>query len=523
MGSDNKIFKILLVDDEPLVRTTLKSILLLFKNYKIMEAEDGISALEILGKKDVDLVIADINMPRMGGIELLRTIKDFDPLIPVVIITGFPVLDVAVEAMKQGASDFIVKPFKIEQIELVVQKTIKDRQLLLENAQLNRELQHKKEIERLNRILYRKVRNLTILYKIGETLNEATLNRDNLFNHIVELGLEVTDARKASLMIMDPERKRLEIKAFRGLPLDFAKKVSIGLGEGIEGKVAKKGQPILIRDINNLQEYLNVSNVCYDTSSYISVPLLIKGEVLGVLNAADRGDGKSFSRDDMNLLSAVAQRAALCLENLALYESVYNNLADTLRSLVSTIEAKDPKTKLHSYRVTQWSVEMATILNLDKEDIDIIQFAGQLHDIGKIGIPDSILLKEGTLTVEEYDIIKTHPTIGENIVKHLNLLPKERTLIRHHHERWDGKGYPDGLAGEDIQLLARILSVADSFDAMTSQRVYRKAKTVEDALRELKHCAGSQFDPLLIDAFLELHAQHKGEILLDKQMISSHL
>jgi len=365
------------------------------------------------------------------------------------------------------------------------------------------------------------VKDLTVLYKVGEALNESALNRETLFNQIVELCLEVTEAKRASLMLMNPENKKLEIKAFRGYPLDSDKKRSLRLGEGIAAKVAKEGRPLLIKDIRQWQAFLEMPPVSADTRSFLSVPLLIKGEVLGVLNAVDKTNGKGFSNDDMKLLSAVVQRAALCLENLALYESVYNNLADTLRSLVSTIEARDPNTKHHSHRVTQWSVEMARILSVDTEDIEIIQFAGYLHDIGKIGIPDSILMKPGTLNAEEYEIIKTHPAIGENIVKHLNLLPKEKTLIRHHHERWDGKGYPDRLAGEEIQFLARILAVADSFDAMTSDRVYRKARVMEDALCELKQCAGSQFDPFIVDAFLSLQALDNRDQLFKKQILSS--
>ncbi|MBW2147273.1 MAG: response regulator [Deltaproteobacteria bacterium] len=520
MGSEKTPSGILLVDDEPLVRNTLRSILLHLGDFKVWEAEDGLCALETLENEAVDIVITDINMPRLEGLELLRRIKESNPLIPVAIITGFPSLDVAVKAMKQGASDFIAKPFRVEEIELIVQKLLNERKLLLENAQLNRELEQKKEIERLNHKLNQKIRDLTVLYKIGEVLNESTLDRNNLFKQVAELAMEVTNARKTSLMLMDPERKRLVIKASCGIPTDIAQKISLRLGEGIAGQVAKEGIPLLVKDIHRSRKYIDASVGHYKTNSFISVPLLIKGEVLGVINAADKEDGISFSKNEMNLLSAVAQRAALCLENLALYESVYNNLVDTLRSLVSTIEAKDSYTKLHSARVTQWSVEIATALNIDKEDIDIIQFAGYLHDIGKIGIPDSILMKPGRLTVEEYDLIKTHPAIGEKIVKPLDLLPKERDLIRHHHERWDGKGYPDGLAGEDIPLLARIMAIADSFDAMTSDRVYRKAKGVKDALYELNQCAGSQFDPFVVETFLALQEQNKDEMLLGNRMIS---
>jgi HD-GYP domain-containing protein (c-di-GMP phosphodiesterase class II) len=249
-----------------------------------------------------------------------------------------------------------------------------------------------------------------------------------------------------------------------------------------------------------------------ESGSFVSLPLFIKGEVFGVVNVADKETGRQFSNDDLRLLMMMVQRAALSLENYALYEKVYNNLIDTLLSLVSTIEAKDPYTKLHSHRVTQWSVEIAKAMKLPQGDQDIIKSSGILHDIGKIGIPDSILMKPGKLTGEEYQIIKTHPMIGENIVKPLNFLPKEMAVIRHHHERWDGRGYPDGLKGKDTPLVARILAVADAYDAMTSERVYRKAKKEEVAFFEIQRCSGTQFDPAVVESFVGLIESNGGKL-----------
>jgi HD-GYP domain-containing protein (c-di-GMP phosphodiesterase class II) len=134
---------------------------------------------------------------------------------------------------------------------------------------------------------------------------------------------------------------------------------------------------------------------------------------------------------------------------------------------------------------------------------------GYLHDIGKIGVRDSILNKPGPLTTEEYEIVKKHPSIGDSIVSELGLVPEERSIIRHHHERWDGKGYPDGLAGEQIPMLARIVSVVDAFDAMTSKRAYRDAMSREEALAELKKNSGEQFDPRALEAFLKV-VEKKG-------------
>ncbi len=215
----------------------------------------------------------------------------------------------------------------------------------------------------------------------------------------------------------------------------------------------------------------------------------------------DPAHGGAFSEEAIFLLHILAERTGLTVENLMLYESVNINLMATLKALVRTLEAKDPYTGQHSQRVTRVAVGLARHAGCSPYDVEALNFAGHLHDIGKIGIRDQILMKPGRLTDVEYEIIKSHPVIGEEIVAHLGLLPMEKAIIRHHHERWDGGGYPDGLAGEDIPTLSRILAVADTFDAMTSNRPYRQAMDGEEALKEVVKNAGTQFDPAAVEAF----------------------
>lgn len=514
MDSDRAGNSILIVEDDVLVSETLKKMIESNGSFFIQQAYSGHEALKILEYLDVDIILSDIQMPGMDGIELLRKVKATIPLIPVAIITGFPSIDIAIKAMKEGASDFIVKPFQMEKIDLLIQKLVRERQLLLENSKLNRELQQKKEIEVLNDALSKKVKELTLLYNIGEAFNATSFDSDNLFDKVVEYAAEISGARKVSLMIMDKDINRLIVKASKGLSGKEVEEKSVRIGEGIAGKAAAEGKPMLIGDSHGSPDIVEALSGKYEMGLSVSAPIFIKGKIFGVVNTSDKENGGKFSGDDVKLLLMMVQRAALSLENYALYESVYNNLVDTLLSLVSTIEAKDPYTKLHSHRVTQWSIEIAKAMKLPQGDIDIIKSAGILHDIGKIGIPDSVLMKPGKLTDAEYQIIKTHPTIGENIVMPLNLLAKERALIRNHHERWDGNGYPDGLKGEENPLVARILAVADSYDAMTSERVYREAKKDEEALLEVKRCSGSQFDPDVVESFLGLIEKYGEKIAL---------
>jgi putative nucleotidyltransferase with HDIG domain len=236
-------------------------------------------------------------------------------------------------------------------------------------------------------------------------------------------------------------------------------------------------------------------------SSLMLVPLKIRDKVFGVLSASVLGSPVRFAEKDLYYLSVITQSAAQAIENLALYENIYQNLFSTLYAFVKAIEARDLYTRQHSSRVTGISLIMGQEVGCSSEELDILNFAGHLHDIGKIGIRDDILLKPGRLSAEEFEKIKEHPVIGANMLEQLGFWEQERLIIRCHHERFDGSGYPDGLRGQDIPFLARILSVADVYDAMASDRAYRKRMEEDLILKIIREGSGSQFDPDVVQVF----------------------
>ncbi len=215
----------------------------------------------------------------------------------------------------------------------------------------------------------------------------------------------------------------------------------------------------------------------------------------------EKTQDQNIEPEELRFLETVAYITGLKFQNSILEVVIYEGLVQTLKVLVNTVEAKDVYTKFHSQRVARYSMGIAEVLGLPKEEKDTLKIAGILHDIGKIAIPESILLKKGSLTNEEFDVIKMHTTFGNEILKPLRFFHQERSLVLYHHERWDGSGYPEGLAGENIPLLARILAVADSFDAMTSDRVYRKAMSFEKAIKEIKDLSGIKYDSIIVNAF----------------------
>jgi len=212
-----------------------------------------------------------------------------------------------------------------------------------------------------------------------------------------------------------------------------------------------------------------------------------------------------FRRGELKLLSSIAEQIAIGISNADLYSDLENLVKNVVKSLVSTIEAKDTYTRGHSDRVHNFSLMMAEALALDDEQQYDLSWASILHDIGKIGIPESILNKPGRLSEEEYDIVKKHPEQGDRILKPLKQLLSSLPGVLHHHERYDGMGYPEGLKGEDIPLMARIIAVADTFDAITSARAYRGSKSSQQALAIMEEVAGTQLDQGLVKVFKDMY------------------
>jgi putative nucleotidyltransferase with HDIG domain len=250
-------------------------------------------------------------------------------------------------------------------------------------------------------------------------------------------------------------------------------------------------------------------------SQVIAMPLRIRGMIFGMLILATRNGNTDFTEKDLYFLNVLGEKASSSIENLALYENIHQNLFATLYAFVEAIEARDVYTKQHSARVTGYSVIMARAIGCSEEQMQVLNVAGYLHDIGKIGIPDQILLKPGKLTDEEYQVIKRHPIIGSSIIGHFSMWLEEQKIIRCHHERWDGKGYPDGLTQQEIPFLSRIVALSDVFDALTSDRSYRRKLSEAAAIEIIDQNSGSQFDPDVVTIFMDLIRQ--GEISSDEK------
>ncbi len=315
---------------------------------------------------------------------------------------------------------------------------------------------------------------------------------------------EALGVHRASVMLATDGH--LKILASRGIPQEVAETVSVPVPGRICGRVFESGVPMVLDDVGAeaMFETLGLEG----GEAMASVPLVstamkTAGRKIGVINVTDRADGP-FDAEDLSELQATAEAAAISLAGQLDHHELQRANYAAIRSLALAIEAKDPCTHGHSLRVQQWARAVAKRLGLDGDRLQVLTYAAELHDIGKLAIPDGVLKAPRRLTDAEWTVVQQHPRRGVEMVRHLDFLKPAQSAILHHHERLDGSGYPDGLAGDAIPLEARILAVIDAYDAMTSARPYRPPLSHEVASEELRKCSGTQFDPQCVDAFLAL-------------------
>ncbi len=478
--------QVLIVDDSPEIIEILSDFFTL-NNCDIYKALTGKEALKILNKKDVEVAILDVKLPDINGISLLGMIKESKPATAVIMATGHYDPNFVVEAMKRGASDFLFKPFEFEKLMLVMMRVLRERKLLIEKENMLHNLEDKRKIEVLNRELQIKIKELTTMYHISNKFNSINIY-DDVYEKMIQMVGDILDVKSCGYYIADSDSK--EFVLYTGFMNN-------------DNKELIKGQKIAIID-EILKEFCTSRRYAIK-GNRVYLPLVIKGESIGYIMAETNGNGKNNNRleNDAFILKLIAEKASTHIENRMLYESLFENILHTLKSLIAAINKRDLYTEGHCKRVTEMSLLLGERMGISEYEMDVIRVVGPVHDLGKIGIPDSILLKPSKLTDAEYSIMKSHSIYGEEIMSRFEILSNEAKIIRHHHERYDGTGYPDKLFGEEIPVCSRIIAVSDACDAMTD-RPYRKAATKDEIAVEITRCKGSQFDPPMADHIADI-------------------
>ncbi|HEX7478306.1 MAG TPA: HD domain-containing phosphohydrolase [Polyangiales bacterium] len=477
--------RILVVDDEEVIRDILADFLAM-EGFEVRTAADGGAALVELSKGRFDLVLSDLKMPNMGGIELLESIAQHSPQLVTIIMTGFGTVETAIDAMKRGAYDYIMKPFKMEEVVHTVRRGLERRKLSAENLRLKEALS---------------------LYKVSEAI-AASLSLEEVMRNVTDAAIHEVDADVVTVLLDDGhgsyfERARVVNPAF--LPVLPPESFGTLSQQSLHDHFATEKR-LRVQGERGLRFFATQPEPAL--SSVLVTHLTMSGRTIGYLGAMSFTPKKSFDEGQRKLLSIVSDRAAAAIENAKLYEDLKATFSQTIKGLASAIDKMDRYTAGHSSRVAAYSQILALKLGLPADQVEIVRQAALMHDIGKIGCVMN-LNKPGILTDREYDIFKRHPGFGRDILEPIEFLSPLIPGVHFHHERWDGTGYPLGLSKQEIPLIARIISVADAYDAMTSDRAYRRALPHCVTINEIKSCTGAQFDPDISGEFVEAIEAHR--------------
>lgn len=535
MNSQNPI--ILCVDDEEANLKLLEN-MLVPRGYAVVSAASGKDALLKIKSQTIDLVLLDIIMPGMDGFEVCRQIKEDQKLrnIPVIMITALTSKQDRIRGIDAGAEEFLSKPFDqtetLARIRLLLKvKELSDDRERAEEAlqkshdELDRLVQERTaELAQANEILQadiierkraeekiqRQLEHLTALSAIDRVIAsnfDLSLSFSEILNHVTtELGIDATD-----ILVLNSSSQTLEFGAGRGFRTKAAEKAQVRVGESHAGRAVLDRQLVEIPNLKDQPDNLLLTKLLADEDfvCYYGVPLIAKGQVKGVLEVFKRAVLEPDA-EWIDFLKALAEQAAIAIDNATLFDSLQRSNSELILAYDATIEGwsralelRDKETEGHSQRVTEMTVRLARAFGLSEAELVQVRWGALLHDMGKMGVVDGILLKPGPLTDEEWVLMKQHPTIAYEFLAPVRYLRLALDIPHYHHEKWDGTGYPLGLRGEQIPLTARIFSVVDVWDALSSDRPYRAGWPEEKVRSHIRSLAGTHFDPQVVEMFMK--------------------
>jgi HD-GYP domain-containing protein (c-di-GMP phosphodiesterase class II) len=325
-----------------------------------------------------------------------------------------------------------------------------------------------------------------------------------MLEQVIKMTQRTLNASAASIMLFRDNNQELYFEAASGPVSKALQQVKISAQYGIAGQVARTGKPLIVNDVSRSTNFHKMidDTTGFTTKSLLCAPLSVNHQILGVMEVLNKRDGTVFGEQDLEAVVSVANMTAMAIENTRTHQTILEAYKNTIKALSAATDAKDQHTRGHSLRVMEYIVKAGAVLCLSNEELELLEYAGMMHDIGKIAVDSSILTKAGPLTPAEWEIIHTHPALGADLCQEIPFLEKVSELVLCHHEKYDGKGYPNGCKGEEIPLGARLLAVAEAFDTMTTDRSYRPAMSIEAAVKELNSFAGTQFCPIAVKALI---------------------
>jgi len=492
--------RVLVVDDEAPVRRLISAVVR-GAGCDVTEAADGQAALDALARDSYDLIITDLLMPRKGGLALLEECRALYPGTDVVVLTAYGTIPSAVEAIRLGAMDYISKPFVGDDLAQRVRRCLETR---------SARPQPTSPVEPL--------------VELSRVLGRVGSSREAL-ESIVSLVQRTFAPESIGLVLFEDGWCGSPSDSPGDCPNDIALAVDIlatsgarcpaalgfpGLDREMAKRIAGRRNPWALRSAGPLHE----ADFDRPEGRAVTVPLVNGGDVLGWITLVRAADATPYTEADAQLLCVFAFQIGIAMLHSRTHQRLVEAFRDleratlsTVRTLFAAIQAFDQYTHDHCERVSRYAYMLGRRLGLDAEELDNLRIGALLHDLGKIGIGDDTVRKQGRLTTDEVDRVRMHPVMGASILADLDAFQGVVPMIKHHHECYDGSGYPDGLAGEAIPPGGRIIAVVDAFDSMTTDRPYRRALSIGAALERLGAVAGTQLDPALVAAWSEIVAE----------------
>jgi putative nucleotidyltransferase with HDIG domain len=472
---------IVVVDDERYVCNIILEALSEFDDFHIRKFTNPEKAIKYISDNGIDLVLTDLMMGDHSGVEVLETTMQCHPDAIVILMTGYPTVKTAISVLKKGGYDYLVKPFKLEDLKSTILRGLEHQRVRRENVELRSQIE---------------------LMKISDELSRG-MKLYPLLKMIVDTALRELSATGASIILLDRRAQRFRVRYLSEKETDETITEFLH-GEGPYGALSSDLERCKISD-----EKIESGGKRFKRS-FVTYPLISRGRTIGFLNLVSDDKFSYITPGQRNLVALMASTAASAVENSYIAGNLRRSYILTIKALANAVEARDKYTAGHNDRVYRLAKITAIQLGWPKEKMNDLRTGCILHDIGKIGVPDNILNKPGKLDKSERDIMQAHPQTGEKILRRIPFLRGVIPYIISHHEKYDGSGYPYGLAGEDIPIEGRLLAVADTFDAIMSDRPYRMKASPEMAIDELTKFSGTQFDPKVVEAFMK--AYESGDI-----------
>jgi len=499
---------LLVIEDQVEVREVIvESLHAILGLQDIGEASSLAEAQIVFRSRKWDAIVTDYNLGDGSGLDFIAELREGNINIPVVMVSGFLSPSRMKRADELGVDHVLPKPFKPEELVAVVKGLFN-----VAGAPSDEPLKpvnKGKYSSHAGRTLLPKLfdmdRNKSLMFRI---VNELPQQHEvaKLCSVALSIAMDIARTNRGFACLYDRGKRRLVMVATQCGPGQHQLEVAPPVSELNDTPFAQ----LLLSKMAFIDVASEMDNMhdCWpqvDAENFIALPMRLQETPMGVLCLMDRQVGhQAIGESDRHLLGMLIRQLDTLLDNRAVHAALKDSATETLIALVHSLEARDRYTKDHSERVGALAAILAEGVGLHADQVALIRTGGRLHDIGKAGIPDAVLLKPGRYTDHEYAVMKAHPGIGDAILRHMDTLVFERQIVRHHHERIDGNGYPDRLKGDQIPFPARIVCVADSIDAMTTHRVYRMAQPMSFCVEQLKLNSGTQFDARVVEAALDV-------------------